>query len=151
METLESGREYVRPSRGRKLRELRIEKTGEHNSGIRVIDVDCIARVAHDANRAYCIANGDDSQVHWELAEEWQKESARMGVNGILSGEIATPTDSHLAWFRHKEKEGWTYGPVKDPANKQHPCMVPYDMLPDAQKVKDNLFFAIVTALTEPR
>ena len=43
-----------------------------------------------------------------------------------------------------KTAEGWSWGPVKDPERKQHPCMVPYDQLPQEQRAKDYIFRAIV-------
>jgi hypothetical protein len=33
--------------------------------------------------------------------------------------------------------EGWTYGPERDDQTKKHPCLVPYDELPDSEKVYD--------------
>ena len=39
-----------------------------------------IARVAHEANRAYCLSLGDPSQLPWEEAPDWAKESAIDGV-----------------------------------------------------------------------
>ena len=33
--------------------------------------------------------------------------------------------------------EGWTYGPQRDDARKEHPCLVPYKQLPDSEKVYD--------------
>lgn len=30
-----------------------------------------IAKACHEANRAWCQANGDDTQKHWEDAEQW--------------------------------------------------------------------------------
>lgn len=34
-------------------------------------DVKSIARVCHEANKAFCAANGDHSQKTWEDAEVW--------------------------------------------------------------------------------
>lgn len=34
---------------------------------------------------------------------------------------------SHENWLRDKEKDGWTFGPVKDAEKKEHPCFVPFD------------------------
>lgn len=109
--------------------------------------VEQIARVCHEVNRAYCTAIGDNSQPAWEDAEDWQKQSAILGVKGTLAHPGGTPQDSHELWLAHKEAEGWTYGPRKDPAKKEHPCMVPYDQLPTEQRVKDHLFIAVVRAL----
>ena len=46
----------------------------------------------------------------------------------------------------NKEQDGWKFGLVKDPAKKEHPCMVPYIQLSIEQKVKDRLFRSIVSA-----
>lgn len=102
-----------------------------------------IARICHEANRAYCLTLNDHSQVPWTDAPDWQVDSAINGVTFALTASDPQPADSHVSWLKQKEAEGWTYGPIKDPALKQHPCMVPYDQLPASQKVKDKLFLAI--------
>lgn len=106
-------------------------------------DIERKARACHEINRAYCAGLGDMSQVTWEDAPEWQKESARKGVVVALNG--ATPEQLHESWMAVKRAEGWTYGPVKDPDAKQHPCFVPYAELPQAQRIKDFLFRAAVS------
>lgn len=106
-----------------------------------------IARVAHEVNRAYCASLGDTSQPAWADAPEWQKKSAIAGVEFHLSHPDAKPSDSHESWLREKERDGWKFGPVKDPEKKEHPCFVPYAQLPAEQKAKDFLFLAVVRAL----
>lgn len=106
-----------------------------------------IARVCHEANRAYCQTLGDDSQPTWELAPEWQRESATNGVKFHLDNPGSLPSRSHEEWLKEKEATGWKYGPVKDPEKKEHPCFVPYDQLPPEQRLKDKLFIAVVEAL----
>lgn len=106
-----------------------------------------IARVAHEANRAYCLTLGDESQLPWDDAPDWQRKSAINGVQFHANNPDAKPADSHASWVREKEADGWTYGPVKDPALKQHPCMVPYEELPIEQRRKDALFAGVVNAL----
>ncbi|MEV6850631.1 RyR domain-containing protein [Actinoplanes sp. NPDC051411] len=32
------------------------------------------------------------------------------------------------------EKQGWTYGPARDDATKQHPCLVPYAQLLERER-----------------
>jgi hypothetical protein len=102
-----------------------------------------IARVAHEANRAYCRILGDNSQPRWEDAPDWQKDSALNGVLAHLDGALS-PENSHQLWLEEKAREGWTFGAIKDPERKQHPCMVPYEKLPLEQQLKDHLFAAIV-------
>lgn len=114
------------------------------------LTVESIAAICHDANRRYCLTTGDTSQPIWEDAPEWQRESARTGVEGILAGTITTPEASHESWLAQKETDGWKYGPVKNPETKEHPCFVAFVDLPPAQRAKDYLFFAIVCALTVP-
>jgi hypothetical protein len=106
-----------------------------------------LARICHEANRAYCESLNDHSQVPWDLTPEWQRESARAGVRFHLVNPHAAPWQSHVEWLRHKNAEGWSYGPVKDAERKLHPCFVPFDQLPASQKAKDHLFAAIVNAL----
>lgn len=106
-----------------------------------------IAKVCHDANKSYCEAIGDLSQKSWDEAEDWQRESAIKGVEFKLDNPEAGNSAQHEAWLKDKDAEGWVYGPVKDPVKKEHPCMVPYDELPEEQKKKDALFSSIVNAL----
>lgn len=111
------------------------------------MQVEDIAHIVHEANRAYCASLGDMTQKPWSEAPDWQKISAAKGVEGIASGVITKPEESHESWLAEKERTGWKYGSVKDEAAKEHPCFVPYKDLPAAQQVKDSLFFAIVRAL----
>lgn len=36
--------------------------------------------------------------------------------------------------------DGWKYGPNKDFERKEHPCLVPYNELPEIQQRKDAVF-----------
>lgn len=111
------------------------------------MEVEEIARVAHEVNREYCQALGDNSQVPWEDAPEWQKDSAMTGVRLHLADPNAGPKASHESWMSQKVSEGWTYGPVKDLEKKEHHCMVPFSDLPIEQQAKDYIFRGVVRAL----
>lgn len=106
-----------------------------------------IARACHEINRAYCEAIGDHSQPAWESAPKWQKESAMAGVEYALANPKATPASVHESWLEQKRAAGWSYGNVKNPDLKEHPCFVPYNQLPKAQQIKDHLFRAVVNTL----
>ena len=108
-----------------------------------------IARVAHEANRAYCQALGDASQQAWEDAPQWQKDSAMLGVKLHANNPNAGPQASHESWMAQKLAEGWEYGPVKAPESKRHPCIVPFEALPLEQQAKDYLFRGVVHAVAE--
>ena len=107
-----------------------------------------IARVCHEANRAYCRSLGDNSQSHWESAPDWQKQSAINGVRFRVANPKAKDSAMHENWMKEKLADGWTYGEEKNPEKKTHPCLVPYDELPVEQQRKDALFSGIVKALT---
>ena len=106
-----------------------------------------IARVCHEANRAWCQANGDWSQPAWDDAPHWQQHSAMAGVRFHLANPDASASASHDNWLAEKLRDGWTYGDRKDAEAKTHPCMVPFGELPEHQQAKDRMFKAIVHAL----
>jgi len=116
--------------------------------------IEQIARVCHEANRAYCRTIGDDSQKPWDEAEQWQRDSALKGVSFAISKPDAPASAQHDAWLADKKRDWWkcgSVGPVKDAATKEHPCFVPYDELPLEQRVKDYLFKSVVSAFTTSR
>lgn len=41
--------------------------------------------------------------------------------------------NSHDGWARQRMSEDWTYGPERDDAAKNHPCLVPYGELPESE------------------
>lgn len=43
----------------------------------------------------------------------------------------------HDVWAATRLAQGWTYGPERDDTEKKHPCLVPYDQLPEDEKVYD--------------
>lgn len=113
------------------------------------MDVRGIARVVHEANRAVQMVQADSSipvSRPWDDTDGETRSSAIDGVQAVLDG--ADSKQSHENWVSFKRAHGWIYGPVKDEANKTHPLLIPYEDLPEAQRVKDDLFGAIVRALS---
>ncbi len=106
-----------------------------------------IAKVCHQANKAWCEKNGDWSQKDWDEAEAWQRESAVKGVEFKLNNPDAGHDAQHNAWMSDKVADGWVYGEKKDTEAKTHPCIVPFEQLPEFQQKKDALFCAIVDSL----
>ncbi len=110
------------------------------------MDKEQIAKVCHEVNKAYCESQGDFSQPTWEAAPEWQRASARMGVDLHTMGDFG-PEASHISWMKQKLEDGWIYGENKDAEAKTHPCLVPFYQLPVAQQAKDYIFRAVVHSL----
>jgi len=107
-----------------------------------------IARVTHQLNKAYCEMIGDNTQVDFEDAPEWQTSSAINGVKFHIENPDANDSASHDSWLKEKVEAGWIYGEVKNAESKTHPCIVPFDQLPIEQQIKDKLSRQTVHALS---
>lgn len=53
----------------------------------------------------------------------------------ILAEEMAK--NVHEVWSAGRMAEGWVYGEKRDDALKTHPCLVPYEELPESEKAYD--------------
>jgi hypothetical protein len=58
-------------------------------------------------------------------------------AGSLLELREAIAENAHEVWAYNRKKEGWTYGAVRDDARKQHPDMIPYDLLPETEKEYD--------------
>lgn len=45
--------------------------------------------------------------------------------------------NTHDVWATQRMKDGWTYGAERNDAAKHHPCLIPYDALPESEKEYD--------------
>ena len=43
----------------------------------------------------------------------------------------------HEVWAQTRIAQGWTYGAERNDALKHHPCLVPYEELPESEKEYD--------------
>ncbi len=43
----------------------------------------------------------------------------------------------HEVWAKSRMEQGWRYGTERNDTLKQHPCLVPYEELPDVEKAYD--------------
>ena len=60
----------------------------------------------------------------------------------VLSAEVQElleqlARNTHEVWAAERMKEGWTWGPVRNDERREHPCLVPYDELPESEKDYD--------------
>lgn len=53
----------------------------------------------------------------------------------ILTERLAM--NIHEVWAKSRMDQGWTYGPTRDDARKKHPCLIPYEELPEEEKEYD--------------
>lgn len=59
-----------------------------------------------------------------------------------LSAELQALTEQlaenvHEVWSAGRIADGWKYGEKRDDMRKLHPCLVPYNQLPDSEKEYD--------------
>lgn len=52
-----------------------------------------------------------------------------------LAEELAR--NVHEVWSANRIADGWSYGPERDDEKRQHPCLVPYEELPEREKDYD--------------
>jgi ryanodine receptor 2 len=45
--------------------------------------------------------------------------------------------NAHDTWAQQRLADGWTHGPRRDDAARKHPCLVPYEELPESEKEYD--------------
>jgi len=50
--------------------------------------------------------------------------------------------NAHDVWALQRLNDQWGYGPVRDDAKKEHPCLVPYEDLPEGEKDMDRVMVA---------
>lgn len=43
----------------------------------------------------------------------------------------------HDVWAMNRMEQGWTYGEERSDALKHHPCLIPYEELPEEEKMYD--------------
>jgi len=43
----------------------------------------------------------------------------------------------HEVWAEGRINEGWSYGEQRNDTLKQHPCLIPYEKLPDSEREYD--------------
>ena len=45
--------------------------------------------------------------------------------------------NAHEVWATERIAQGWRFGPQRNDTTKEHPSLVPYEQLPEAEKVYD--------------
>ena len=108
-----------------------------------------IARLVHAVVREYNIVHGvpGDNFVWFDMDPDYRR-SIEDAVLEEMRNPTKEPDESHKKWLKARSDDGWVYGPVKNQAKKEHPCMVPYEELPEVQQYKDILFVTMVALLT---
>ncbi len=57
--------------------------------------------------------------------------------DGLLELREQIAKNAHEVWAHNRMNEGWTYGPVRNDALKQHPDLIPYEELTEGEREYD--------------
>ena len=49
----------------------------------------------------------------------------------------ALAKNTHEVWAQERMAEGWRFGPERNDQRKEHPSLIPYEQLPEKEKVYD--------------
>jgi len=109
-----------------------------------------IARVVHEAVRAFQTASDQPPAPPWSRAPKWMKTATAEAIAYRLANPGAGPSAQHDQWMAEKIAAGWKRGKVKDGAKKTHPLLIPYGSLPLVERQKDALVAAVIDSLTSP-
>lgn len=107
------------------------------------------ARLVHELMRLYHQCIDDPVLPHWNEASDEMRASVLAGVAAIVEGRVRTPAESHDAWMAARHAAGWKWGPAKIDSLREDPNLIEWGRLAPEQRMKDSLFYAVVSALIE--
>lgn len=109
------------------------------------MDVESVARVAHEAVRAYQRQLGENPAPPWDESPSWLRTSVREGVDLARAG--ASPAEVHAVWAASRLLDGCRHGPVRSVEQRTDPWLVGYEELSASQRAASALLTAVVTTL----
>lgn len=110
-----------------------------------------IAEILHNAISAIPRTDGSVI-VPWDALNGVLKDRAVDTVRCLMTDRMALGVEIpakelHDIWHANMIDMGWYYGPTYSFEQKLHPSMVPFDELPDDEKIKDAIWSGIIYAL----
>lgn len=103
-----------------------------------------IAKACHNVHNVFCANNGM-KVIPWDEKATEHHAVVINSIERILSGEVESPEDAHENFVRLKEDFGWEYGPEYSTKNKTNPRLCDWEELPQVERMKEELFFAVVS------
>jgi ryanodine receptor 2 len=70
-------------------------------------------------------------------------DTSGIAIPGFLAAlSEALSKNAHEVWAAQRLHAGWHFGATRSDAEKLHPCLIPYEELPDEEKVYDRRMVA---------
>ena len=64
----------------------------------------------------------------------------KKSIKYFLPNEIESLAElEHERWSKEKLDNGWQFGKIKDADHKLHPCLIPWNILPEDEREKDRI------------
>lgn len=106
-----------------------------------------VARCAHEVVRGYREAIGDGTCPPWDETDQEERQAAAHRVIEVLKKKHLSMGELHHEWCDSMREQGWVTGETLDIENKRHNLLVPYDQLPEANRIEDAVFRNTVLAM----
>lgn len=103
-----------------------------------------ICEDTHEVIRTYSRTHNEYTALPWKQVDLNDKLSLLKDVIEVMNNPEKTPREAHETWMNNKLADGWVFGREKSVKGKTHPCLVPYDELPEYQRFKDDLFLQCI-------
>ena len=85
----------------------------------------------------------------WEEKTPAHRAIVKSAVKKILKGTITNPEESHMNFVFMKREDGWKFGEKYSTRNKTNPRLCDYRELPDLERQKEELFFAVASSFRD--
>ncbi len=115
------------------------EKTAAMKAALTESMMPLAAKLVHLSWVSYQMGAGQSYNLD---ATPAQLTSQKNGLDFFLKSPNSTPEQNHENWMKFRLADGWKLGPVKDEDKKEHPDLIPYDELPEVEKMKDTMDLA---------
>lgn len=108
-----------------------------------------LAEVCYESVRACNRVLKLGAQYDWCDVDDQQKHGIENAIIRTLADPNDTQESNHEKWYKEMEAQGWRYGVAPNEELKEHPMMLPFNMLPKQFTIANKLHVAIVSALKE--
>jgi ryanodine receptor 2 len=67
-------------------------------------------------------------------------DTSKIILSNELNGLVEfLAMNTHENWSKERIRQGWQWGPKRNDKRKEHPCLIPYEQLPESEKEHDRI------------